>query len=77
MDDLSHLAAEARVDLEQLRDRLQRLSDTDLIRFGRSAKYRCTPEANLGELPRPEFVLQLREARDEWRRRKKQQELKF
>ena len=33
-------------------------------------RYMCTPEANLGNPPREVFLIQLREARTEWRRRK-------
>jgi hypothetical protein len=57
------------LDLEQLRTQLQNMSDAELERYGRSAAYMCTPEANLGGEPRPVFVLQLEEARAEWRRR--------
>jgi hypothetical protein len=37
--------------------------------YGR-AKYMRSPEANNGQLPREFFVIQLREAKAEWRRRK-------
>jgi hypothetical protein len=40
-----------------------------LKRFGRSAVYMCSPKANTGKPPRDAFVIQLREARAEWRRR--------
>jgi uncharacterized membrane protein len=30
----------------------------------------CLPEANIGKPPRPEFAIQLAEAREEWMRRK-------
>lgn len=71
VDDLSHLANSV-IDLEQLRARLARMSDAELIRFGRAGRYMCSPEAQPfgGKAPpRPEFVLQLREAEAEWRRR--------
>ncbi len=45
--------------------------DIDLRRFGDAAKFLCSPEANLGKPPREPFVIQLREARIEWQRRKK------
>ena len=80
MDDLSHIAADAGIDLEQLRARLRRMSDDELIRFGKAGRYMCSPEAQPfgGTVPpRPEFVIQLREAREEWRRRKSQQNLNF
>jgi hypothetical protein len=45
------------------------MNDAELLRFGQAAKYMCTPEANLGQPPRQPFVIQLREARKEWKRR--------
>jgi hypothetical protein len=58
------------VDLDELRARLRKMSDADLIAFGKAARYMCSPKANLGKPPRQPFVIQLREARVEWRRRK-------
>jgi hypothetical protein len=63
------LAGENGLDLKALRARLRRMSDRDLLRFGKSARYMCSPEANLGKGPRQAFVIQLREAVQEWRRR--------
>jgi hypothetical protein len=60
---------EANLDLDQLRARLAKMTDVELRSFGQSAAYMCSPEANLGTKPRPVFVLQLDEARAEWRRR--------
>jgi hypothetical protein len=60
------LAGEREFDLEILRTRLQRMSDEELLRFGRSARYMCSPEANLGKEPRQVFIIQLREAEKEW-----------
>lgn len=57
------------IDLEVLRTRLQKMSDADLLRFGKAARNLCSPEANLGKSPRKAFVIQLREARAEWKRR--------
>ena len=70
VDDLSHLAGSVHIDLDQLRDRLRRMDDADLIRFGRAAKFMTSPEVNIGKDPRLEFVIQLEEAREEWVRRK-------
>jgi hypothetical protein len=61
--------ATGELDLEQLRARLRKVSDAELLRFEQAAKYRCSPEANLGHPPREPFVIQLREAREEWKRR--------
>ena len=63
------LAGEHELDLEALRERLRRMSDRELLRFGKSARYMCSPEANLGKEPRQAFVIQLREAVEEWRLR--------
>ena len=64
------LAGENGLDLEALRVRLRRMSDRDLLRFGKSARYMCTPEANLAKEPRRVFVIQLREAVKKCRRRR-------
>jgi hypothetical protein len=63
------IAFENEIDLKQLPARLKKMSDTELLRYRRSARYMCTPEANLGKPPRKAFVIQLREVREEWRRR--------
>jgi hypothetical protein len=39
--------ATGELDLEQLRARLRKVSDAELLRFEQAAKYRCSPEANL------------------------------
>jgi hypothetical protein len=58
------------IDLAELRERLQKMTDAELLAFGKSARYMCSPAANLGKPPREPFVIQLEEARAEWRRRK-------
>ena len=45
------------------------MTDAKLLRFGRGNRYMCSPYANLGKSPLEPFVIQLREARAEWRRR--------
>jgi hypothetical protein len=62
-------AGESAIDLDALRARLARMNDAALARFGRAAAYMCSPEANMGKPPREAFLIQLREAREEWRRR--------
>ena len=49
--------------LEKLRQRLRRMTDEELIRFGKDVR-------RLAENP---FQKQLEEARAEWKRRKRQQ----
>jgi hypothetical protein len=53
-------SGEKLLDREQVRQRLQRMTDAQLRRFGSAARYMCSPEANLGQPPRQNFVLQLR-----------------
>ena len=48
---------EPAVDLDQLRARLRATNDGMPARWGASAAYMCTPEANLGAPPREVFVL--------------------
>ena len=55
--------------IEQLRERLRSMSDEDLLKFDKSARWLCDPKNNYGKPPREGFVIQLREAREEWRRR--------
>ena len=62
-------ASDGTPNVEQLRVRLNRMSDVALARFGRSARYMCSPEASLGKPPRKAFLIQLAEAAAEWRRR--------
>jgi len=61
--------ATGELDLEQLRARLHKMNDAELLRFGQASKYMCSSEANLGHPPREPFVIQLQEARAEWKRR--------
>jgi hypothetical protein len=55
------------IDLDELRTRLRKMGDTELLRFGKAAKYMCSPQASLGKPPRRSFVMQLG-AKAEWRR---------
>jgi len=57
------------LNVEELRVRLQKMSDDQRVKFGKAAAYMCSPKANLGHPPREEFVIQLKEARTEWRKR--------
>jgi hypothetical protein len=53
--------------LEEVRARLRKMTDADLLRFGRAAASLCRPEEQFGHPPRQVFVVQLYEARAEWR----------
>jgi hypothetical protein len=57
------------LDVDGLRTRLRKMSDEELRKFGEAAKCMVSPRANVGKPPVPAFVLQLEEARAEWRRR--------
>jgi hypothetical protein len=59
------------LDVDALRTRLRKMSDEELREFGKAARYMVSPTANMGKPPLPTFVLQLDEARTEWRRRQK------
>ncbi len=69
MSDLSHLSTEQPFDVESLRQRLFKMSDAALRRFGEASKFMCSPAASWGGQPRTAFVVQLAEARAEWNRR--------
>jgi hypothetical protein len=56
-------------DRDALRTRLRKMSDEELREFGKAARYMVSPGANMGKPPLPTFVLQLQEARAEWRKR--------
>ena len=58
------------VDLEELRERLRKMTDQQLRQFGDAAKFMCSKRANGNQPPRKAFLVQLGEARAEWRRRK-------
>ena len=55
--------------LDEVRARLQKMSDADLLRFPRAAASLCGPDAHFGHPPRQVLVDQLNEARAEWRLR--------
>jgi hypothetical protein len=52
------------LDLAELRTRLRRMSDEELLRFGKAAPFMCRDKS-----PRQVFVIQLEEARSARRRR--------
>ena len=54
-------------DRDALRTRLRKMSDEELREFGK-ARYMVSPGANMGKPALPTFVLQLQEARAEWRK---------
>jgi len=67
VSNLSGIAIQDGINLEELRARLRKMTDAELIRFGKAAGFLCRPGK---ESPRECFVIQLEEARAEWARRK-------
>jgi hypothetical protein len=66
---MHRFALDAPLDVEELRQRLRKMNDEELRRFGRAAQFMCSPGANGGKPPRENFVLQREEAKAEWQRR--------
>jgi hypothetical protein len=62
------MVAIADFNVEELRARLAKMSESKLERFGRAARYMSDPKYGPVE---PTYALQLKEARREWRRRQK------
>jgi hypothetical protein len=60
------------VNVDELRERLQKMSDAELRKFGQAAQHMVSLKANPGQPPTEVFVFQLDEARIEWKRRKSQ-----
>ena len=56
--------------VDELQERLRKMSDVELRKFGQAAQHMVSPKANPGQPPREVFVIQLDEARKEWKRRK-------
>jgi hypothetical protein len=52
-------------DLEQHRERLRKMTDEQLLEHGKAARFMVKSDKN----PLPVYVIQLNEARAEWRRR--------
>jgi hypothetical protein len=46
-------------DINQLRERLRKMTDAQLLEFGHAGRRFCKPEANFGKPPREVFVIQL------------------
>jgi hypothetical protein len=55
-------------DIERIRQRISKMSDIELLRYGQAARYMSDPKNNHGQ-PNPSFQVQLDEARLEWKRR--------
>ena len=64
-----HECAIEESDTETFRDRLGRMSNPELLRLGVATKYMCLQETALGHPPRQALATQLKETREEWKRR--------
>ena len=54
--------------IEQIRERIRKMSDAELCKYGRAARDLSDPKKNFGP-PNPAFKIQLDETRAEWKRR--------
>jgi hypothetical protein len=48
MSDFSHLSTEQPIDIEELRQRLAKMTDAELRKFGGASRFMCSPGANFG-----------------------------
>jgi hypothetical protein len=55
-------------DVDFIREQLRKMPDAELIKHGKSLRNLSDPKTQHGK-PNPSFVLQLKLAREEWRRR--------
>jgi len=53
----------------QITERIHRMPDPELLRFGESCRLMCSSEANFDKTPLESWLLQLQLVRDEWGRR--------
>ena len=58
--------------VDELREHLRKMSDAELRTFGQAVQHMVSPKANPDQAPPEVFVIQLDEARKEWKRRKSQ-----
>ena len=45
------------LDIKDLRERLRKMTDAALKRFGEAARFMCSPKANMGKPPRQNSVI--------------------
>jgi hypothetical protein len=53
----------------EIRERVRRMSDEELLRYGAICKSMCSTESNLDKPSLDAWIVQLQEARAEWRKR--------
>ena len=59
MEGMYGFAADLPIDVEAIRARFHRMTDDELLRYGRACRYMCSPWANFGKPPRETAVVQL------------------
>ncbi|HWO27620.1 MAG TPA: hypothetical protein VNO32_02360 [Candidatus Acidoferrum sp.] len=65
------MIAETKFAVQDFRERIQAISDEQLIGYGKAARYMADPQQSADRRSvEPVFVFQLRECREEWRRRR-------
>jgi len=53
----------------EIRERVRKMSDEELLRYATLCKSMCSPETNLDKPSLDAWTIQLHEARAEWRKR--------
>lgn len=64
-----HCAVQTVFNVDELRAQLRKMDDVRLCEFGEAARHKSSRRTGLGKPPLQAYVLQLREATAEWRRR--------
>jgi hypothetical protein len=67
---IPEIQIQQQIDVESLRERLRGMTDEQLLHFGKASRYMSSRYANMGKSPLQAFVIQLEEAKAEWRRRR-------
>jgi hypothetical protein len=63
------VAPKAQFNLEEYRQKIGAMSDSELRKEGSAIASQCSPQKSLDFQPDPQWVLQLEECRREWLRR--------
>ena len=69
VESVGYLSEPNHSEIESERKRISGMSDTELLRFGTSAKFRCSDHRFSGDPRWANLKLLLKEARAEWNRR--------
>ena len=69
IESVGYISEPNRSEIESVRKRISGMSDTELLRFGTSAKFRCSAHRISNHPQLADLTLLLLEARAEWNRR--------